>query len=254
MTKTVHPINIKVANHLLYVSQLMKQADEVHYKIQPFIRNAKAVKDCEYEMHKVSDHYLLSWKGLGKAVLREIREFLDNGSQTTKVQKYFHLKDPSYRPHQEAHNIATSLKDILVEDFAGHYLVDICGSIRRNAPFCRDIDIITTAPAELIYDIFEDCEFAVKYGGDKRIRFEAYGFGVDVRCICPEKYQFMLLHYTGSASHNIFLRKEAIKKGWTLSENGLYRTVDKEDVLPSPNTEKAIFNMLGVDYVAPEFR
>ena len=252
--KTIHAINIDVANHLLYVANLMKQCNEIHYKIKPFIGNAKTIKDLEYPVNQVSDSYLLSLKGLGPAVLREIREFTKDGAQTTKVQKYFKLRDPAYRPYQEIHDISSTLESVLNEEFKSKYRVQVCGSLRRKAPFCRDIDIITTAPASEVYRIFEECEFEVKYGADKRIRFEAFGVGVDVRCISEQKFFFMLLHYTGSATHNIMLRNKAIAKGWTLSENGIFCKRTNQDILPHPTSEEQIFAKLGAKYAAPEER
>jgi hypothetical protein len=45
---------------------------------------------------------------------------------------------------------------------------------------------------------------------------------LDLRVIEEQSYAAVLQHFTGSKEHNIALRKEAIKKGYTLNEYGLF--------------------------------
>jgi DNA polymerase (family 10) len=50
----------------------------------------------------------------------------------------------------------------------------------------------------------------------------ASGLQVDLRVVAPASYGAALMYFTGSKAHNIALRSLAAKRGWKLSEYGLF--------------------------------
>ena len=45
---------------------------------------------------------------------------------------------------------------------------------------------------------------------------------IDIRLISKKSYPYALLYFTGSKKTNTFMRNQAIKQGYKLSEYGLY--------------------------------
>ena len=70
-----------------------------------------------------------------------------------------------------------------------------------------------------------------------------------------------LVHFTGSAAHNVALRGIARDRGWSLSEKGFLRLGADCEPLPGEAAElrtfadeAAVYGFLGLDFVAPELR
>src|SRR5581483_1442948 len=61
-----------------------------------------------------------------------------------------------------------------------------------------------------------------------------------------------LQYFTGSKSHNVALRQQALKMGFTLSEYSLARVDDSQQV--AGRSEEEIYAKLKLDYVPPELR
>lgn len=79
---------------------------------------------------------------------------------------------------------------------------------------------------------------------------------IDILIADPSYYYFALLYFTGSYSFNIFMRKVALEKGYSLSEYGIKNNntkkfIDTSDIIKS---EKDIFEYLGIAYVPPNKR
>ena len=80
---------------------------------------------------------------------------------------------------------------------------------------------------------------------------------VDVFSVHDEQeIPFFMMHGTGSAAHNEFLRQIARKKGHTLNEYGLFdaKTRRRVDFARSPPSEREVYSALGVPFVPPERR
>ena len=78
------------------------------------------------------------------------------------------------------------------------------------------------------------------------------GIQADIRVLPPESWGAGLLYFTGSKNYNIEMRKIAIKKGYKLSEYGLF---DKQTgKMIAGKTEKEVLDKLGVKYLKPEER
>lgn len=131
---------------------------------------------------------------------------------------------------------------------------DVAGSIRRRQETIGDIDILVTTskPAAVIKAFKRLPEIiAVMEEGPTRVAVK-YKLGVngDLRVLKDSEYGAALLYFTGSKFHNIQLRTIAAKKGWKLSEYGLFRG---HTVLAS-TTEQQIYRRLGMAWMPPEIR
>ncbi len=87
------------------------------------------------------------------------------------------------------------------------------------------------------------------------------GLQVDLRLVPEESWGAALLYFSGSREHNVELREQAIKKGLTLNEYGLFKDDGKPGTPMSKGctplasrTEQDIYKALGMAWLAPEVR
>ena len=84
---------------------------------------------------------------------------------------------------------------------------------------------------------------------------------VDLMVMRPDDAGTYLIHFTGSAAHNVALRGIARDRGWSLSEKGFLRLGDDGEPLAGEaselrafSDEAGVYAFLGLDYVPPELR
>ena len=148
----------------------------------------------------------------------------------------------------------------------------VVGSYRRGLPTSGDFDVMITSPhlSELVaashFQQFIDLlvdegyirgEFARgehKFMGVCRLPRHQTHRHVDLLLCKPEEYWYTILYFTGSDVFNVSMRRHALTKGYSLSEHGLKRVRDGVPVPPAMNSEKDIFDFLGLSYVRPEDR
>lgn len=161
--------------------------------------------------------------------------------------------DKSRIPLSQAQKIASSIVSELrkikqVEN------IEVAGSIRRKKATIGDIDIVVlTSNPEVVAREFSKMKFVKRVlgiGKEKASIIHKSGLQVDLRFFNKQEYGAGLLYFTGDKGHNIWLRKIAIKKGWKLNEYGLFE--EKRRI--AGETEKQIYNLLGVKYLNPEKR
>lgn len=159
------------------------------------------------------------------------------------------------------------------------YILTICGSYRRENKTSGDIDVLITKCdvktnssnvdkhlpkivemlkkpwkgnnyEPLLVDNLTDIT-PTKYMG-----FAKYGdnlpLRIDIRFVPYDSYYTALLYFTGSGELNKVMRNIAKDKGYKLSEYGLYRLSDDKRV--KVNSEKRVFEILGMEYLEPKFR
>lgn len=130
----------------------------------------------------------------------------------------------------------------------------IAGSLRRMKETIHDIDILATASnPSIVIDHFTSMPIVSRVlakGDTKATIITKEGIQVDLRVVDDALFGSALQYLTGSKEHSIILRRLAIKKGYKLSEYGLFR---KNKVIAS-KTEKDIYNKLGMDCIPPELR
>ncbi len=157
---------------------------------------------------------------------------------------------------EKARAIAEKLKSLLEPACEK---VAIAGSIRRQRPFVRDVDIvlIPSNQGQLLYQLQQLGR--IKSGKGKLIRIEPckYGIPLDVYVATPETWATLLLIRTGSKASNIRLCILARDKGMKLHADGsgLFRIeaqgCEGIEVRIAGETEESIFQALGVPYKKP---
>lgn len=175
--------------------------------------------------------------------------------------------------HNMAYDFAYSFANTLVNKIiipeVGGLDIIIVGSLRRKKDTVNDIDLLAFGispendsnidePPEYgqrIADVFkmsyDDVDiFAV---GNSKVRASLNGVQIDMNIFYdPLLWGSQMLHHTGSAQNNILMRKEAIKRGFSLSQNGLVNRETKK--LVASETEEAIFKALEMDFILVEDR
>ena len=79
---------------------------------------------------------------------------------------------------------------------------------------------------------------------------------LDIRLLPYDEYYSGLLYFTGSDQFNRHSRILAQEKGFTLSENGLFKRSEKtkKGVKTTLHSEKELFDILGMEYLEPTER
>ena len=148
----------------------------------------------------------------------------------------------------------------------------VVGSYRRGLPNSGDFDVMITSRSltELVaashfqqfIDLLADegylrGEFARgdhKFMGVCRLPRHQTHRHVDLLLCNPDEYWYTILYFTGSDVFNVSMRRYALTKGYSLSEHGLKRVRDGVPAPPVMNSEKDIFDFLGLEYVKPSDR
>ena len=74
---------------------------------------------------------------------------------------------------------------------------------------------------------------------------------IDIRIFPLESYYSAILYFTGSKDFNRQMRLNAIAHDYTLNEYGLF---DENNKMFKVNSEKEIFDLLGMEYITPDKR
>jgi DNA polymerase (family 10) len=134
--------------------------------------------------------------------------------------------------------------------------VDIAGSLRRMKETIGDLDLLASSkhPEEVMeYFVgYTDVKNVLLKGATKTSVVLDDGIQVDLRVVKPESYGAALQYFTGSKEHNVKLRGIAIRKGYKLSEYGVFKKDTDKYVVGK--SEKEVYNKLGLTYIAPELR
>ena len=134
--------------------------------------------------------------------------------------------------------------------------VNYMGSLRRNKPTIGDIDILVSSlDSKKIMKFFtempEVSRILVKGETKSSILFDGF-LQIDIRVVPAESYGAASQYFTGSIEHNVILRKIAIKKGYKLSEWGLFDRKTNKQI--KTKTESLVYKKLGLKLIPPERR
>src|SRR3954464_1073829 len=134
--------------------------------------------------------------------------------------------------------------------------VSIAGSARRMRETVRDLDIIATATdAQALVDYFCSLKWVVDVaakGSTKATVVSHDGLRFDLRVVPPESYGNLLQHFTGSKHHNVALREDAVRRGFSVSEYSV--TVVETGEEHTFATEEEVYRFLGYAWIPPELR
>lgn len=132
--------------------------------------------------------------------------------------------------------------------------VTVAGSYRRWQETVGDIDILATAgDGTRVIDAFVKMPEVIHVygkGPTKALVRLRQGIDADLRVLHEDEYGSGLQYFTGDKQHNVELRKIAIKKGYKLSEYGLFKGTRRV----AGRTEEEIYAKLGLDCPPPEIR
>ena len=170
-----------------------------------------------------------------------------------------------------------------ISQLDSNYEIIVCGSFRRKKPTSGDIDVLILNPniatdqdikssqknhlsliveylksKKLIVDSLTE-EGGTKFMGMCRATRNGIGRRIDIRLIPYQSKGAAMLYFTGSGDFNKIMRVEALKKGYTINEYGIYKTKKegrktiKGELVPT-QSEEDIFEVVGMKYLKPEQR
>lgn len=141
-----------------------------------------------------------------------------------------------------------------LKEFRGVEEVIPAGSLRRGRETVGDLDLLVTGR-----DPSGTADYFAKFPGVAQILAKGEDkvsvklkndLQVDVRLLEREAAGAALQYFTGSKEHNVALRDRAKKRGWKLSEYGLF----KGDKVLASRKEEEIYEKLGLAWIPPELR
>ncbi len=249
-------------------------------KIEEFIKTGK-VKAYEKLKKEVPSHInvLVKIPGMGPKKVKKLNELLkiSNVSQLEKAARQHKIagiegfgdkseqdilesialmkKSKTHIPLSQAGKIGNSIVAKL-KKLKYVKQISIAGSLRRKKSVIGDIDILaSSANPEKVIERFtkiRQIDKILARGPTKATIILKSGVQVDLRVLAPESWGAGLFYFTGSKNYNIEMRKTAIKKGYKLSEYGLFDK--KTGKMIAGKTEQEICRRLGVKYLKPEQR
>ncbi|CAN5533977.1 DNA polymerase/3'-5' exonuclease PolX [soil metagenome] len=221
------------------------------------------------------------WRQAGISSLEELETAATEGrlrglrgmSKKTEERLLDGIRTLRHRPPRRmrlgtAAEIAGRLERSLAEA-PGVRSVVITGSFRRRRETVADIDVLveTDQPAAVIESL-QRSAWVERVGGHggrtgaHRTTVQLLrGPQVDMMTMPVGAAGTYLVHFTGSAEHNVRLREMARDKGWSLSEHGFTRLDDDGAPLTGDRaerrtfaTEEEVYDFLGLPFIAPEMR
>lgn len=130
------------------------------------------------------------------------------------------------------------------------------GSIRRMKETVGDIDVlVASADPDAVMDAVRTLPSVtsiVASGQTKTSVLTTSGRQADIRVVAPESWGAALQYFTGSAEHNVRLREIAKSRGLKISEYGVFRAEDGEQVGGADEAE--VYACLGMPLIPPEIR
>ncbi|MDP9867058.1 MULTISPECIES: DNA polymerase/3'-5' exonuclease PolX [Streptosporangium] len=147
--------------------------------------------------------------------------------------------------------VAMRLAERIVASLAAERIAH-AGSLRRMKDTIGDIDILAVGPVTLMDD-FKAMPYTAEViaSGEKKTSIRTVeGVQVDLRVVPAGSWGAAMQYFTGSKEHNVHLREIAVKKGWKLSEYGLF---DGDRVIAAEH-EEDIYQALGMPWIPPTLR
>jgi DNA polymerase (family X) len=209
------------------------------------------------------------WRELGITTLDGLREAAEQqrvrtlqGLGAKSEEKILEALDKGLGPEPERRGLLGQglpvVRDV-VDALQAHPAaveVSAAGSVRRGRETFRDLDVIATATdsAALIAHFVElpwVLEVAA-HGDTKATVVTKQGLRLDLRVVPPEDYGSLLQHFTGSKDHNVALREDAQRRGFSVSEYGV--TVVDTGEVHRFRSEEELYRFLGYAFIPPELR
>ncbi|WP_433500704.1 DNA polymerase/3'-5' exonuclease PolX [Sphaerimonospora sp. CA-214678] len=148
--------------------------------------------------------------------------------------------------------IATALAERVIGSLPAERIA-YAGSLRRMRETIGDIDILAVGPPGLM-DLFARQPYVTEViaKGERKTSVRTdRGLQVDLRLVPDGSWGAAMIYFTGSKEHNVRIREMAVKKGWKLSEYGLF---DGDGRLIAAETEEDVYDALGMRWIPPTLR
>jgi len=164
-----------------------------------------------------------------------------------------------------------SLYQAIFSEISDNIIWDVCGSHRRGKPTSGDMDVLFTLKnrpsndkknyLKLVVKSMKEANILVddltitgstKYMGFCKLSENNFSRRIDIRYVPYKSYYTALLYFTGSKKFNVDMRNIAIEQGYSLSEYSMTNTETSEEIMF--NSEKEIFDLLGMTYCLPHDR
>ena len=157
-------------------------------------------------------------------------------------------------------NFACRMADELIAEMSALPGVDevkAAGSLRRGRETIGDVDLLATGSgaAEVLNHLVHHSKTQEVLGqgpNKASVLFGLERLQVDVRALPPENFGAAMQYFTGSKEHNVVLRTDSIRKGFSLNEYGLFTLEGNERV--AGESEREIYERLGYEWIPPELR
>ncbi len=132
------------------------------------------------------------------------------------------------------------------------------GSLRRGRETVGDLDILAVAKdPQKAMDYFTghpDVEEVIAKGSTKSSISLRNGPQIDLRVIDDKCFGAALQYFTGSKQHNVQVRQIAKRKGYKVSEYGVFSVGKGKERFVAGKTEEEVYRKLGMDPPPPELR
>src|SRR4030042_1730305 len=129
--------------------------------------------------------------------------------------------------------------------------IEIVGSIRRREKNPVDIDIVLIPKNREKLVEFMKKKWKYLQGGEQKSRWRIEGVNIELYYTSTEEWGAALLAYSSKFGAGIGLRMVAKRKGFKLSQHGLF---NKSERRIAGKTEEQIYHALGRPWKKPESR
>lgn len=170
-------------------------------------------------------------------------------------------------PRNEVKKIGNEIKKKVEKEYKDIKVI-LAGSYRTGKKFSHDVDILLVYDNKIIKNKSINFDKVLNYLRKENLIKETLDEGmgqasvlmnllkkmrqVDLRWVSKEQEPFYLLFFGSGMEFSRYIRGEAKKQGWKLTEKGLTRL--KDGYQPKIKDEKDIFKVLGLEYIKPENR
>ncbi|MFF4414154.1 DNA polymerase/3'-5' exonuclease PolX [Streptosporangium sp. NPDC001559] len=186
-------------------------------------------------------------EAIGQGRLRGVRGF---GPKTEEnlLRGIEQLEVASRRVHI---GVAMELAERIIASLPAERIA-YAGSLRRMRDTVGDVDILAVGPESLM-EVFRAQPYVAEViaSGEKKTSVRTHeGLQVDLRLVPAESWGAAMQYFTGSKEHNVHLREIVVKRGWKLSEYGLF---DGGRVIAAEH-EEDVYRALGMEWIPPVLR